>query len=151
MSRSVSQGFRFVLAAAFILGVPSLSFAQLPAKLNTPGKAAKVSKGKVCAPGYAGSVKPIAKWQASQALTAYGLRDDSNREVMRLVPASLGGTNDVENIWPVSDSKEWGPAQKKTLDEKLTQLVCAGSIELKDAQDEIKSNWIDAYKKHVTQ
>jgi hypothetical protein len=145
------KGFPVILAAASILTVPALSFAQLPIKLNTPGKASRVSKDKVCSPDYASSVKPISKWQASQALRTYGLREDSDREVVRLIPASLGGTNDIENIWPIQDSKEWGAAQKKALDDKLTQMVCAGSIELKAAQDAIKRDWVEAYKKHVTQ
>lgn len=151
MLRQRIPGFRVILAAASILIVPALAFAQLPIKLNTPGKASRVSKEKVCSPDYASTVKPIQGWQVSQALRAYGLRDDTSREVVRLIPASLGGTNDLENIWPISDSKEWGAAQKKALDEKLTQMVCAGSIELKAAQNEIKKDWVEAYKKHVTQ
>ena len=85
------------------------------------------------------------------ALAAYGLRPDSGRELIHLVPLSLGGTNDKENLWPLPNSREFGPAQKKALDEALQKKVCDGSIELKTAQDALKKNWMDAYKKYVGQ
>jgi hypothetical protein len=146
-----TRGVRSFIATAFILTVPAFASAQLPIKLSTPGKASKVSKEQVCAPDYASQVKPIKKWQSDQALRAYGLREDSNREVVRLIPATLGGTNDAENLWPISESKDLGAPQKKALDEKLHQMVCSGSIELKAAQEEVKKDWVEAYKKHVTQ
>lgn len=146
-----THGVRSIIAAAFILTVPAFASAQLPIKLSTPGKASKVSKEQVCASDYASKVKPIKKWQSDQALRAYGLREDSNREVVRLIPATLGGTNDPENLWPISESKDLGASQKKTLDDKLHQMVCSGSIELKAAQEEVKKDWVEAYKKHVTQ
>ena len=151
MFTQCAQGFRFIIAAACILTVPAFALAQLPIGLSTPGKASRVSKEEVCAPDYASKVKPIKKWQSDQALRSYGLREDSTREVVHLIPATLGGTNDPENLWPISESKELGAAQKKALDEKLHQMVCSGSIELKAAQEEVKKNWVDAYKKHVTQ
>jgi hypothetical protein len=146
-----THGLRFIFAAACILTVPAFALAQLPIKLNTPGKASRVSKEEVCAPDYASKVKPIKKWQSDQALRAYGLREDSSREVVRLIPATLGGTNDPENLWPISEAKDFGAPQKKALDEKLHQMVCSGSMELKAAQEEVKKDWVDAYKKHVTQ
>lgn len=146
-----THGFRSIIAAACILTVPVFAWAQLPIKLNTPGKASKVSKEEICAPDYTSKVKPIKKWQMDQALRSYGLREDSNREVVRLIPGALGGTNDPENLWPIGDSKDLGASQKKALDEKLHQMVCSGSIELKAAQEEVRKNWVDAYKKHVAQ
>ena len=38
---------------------------------------------------------------------------------------------------------------KDALERKLHNLVCAGKLDLKTAQREIASNWIEAYKKYV--
>ena len=38
---------------------------------------------------------------------------------------------------------------KDALERKLHKLVCAGQLDLKTAQREIASDWIEAYKKYV--
>ena len=38
---------------------------------------------------------------------------------------------------------------KNALERKLHKLVCAGQLDLKTAQSEIASNWIEAYQKYV--
>ncbi|HKT79665.1 MAG TPA: hypothetical protein VJP86_05565 [Vicinamibacterales bacterium] len=141
-------GFVFV---ALIIGLPAVSFAQLPAKDYTPGKTLKVTKEEVCSAGFVSPAKPLKDNDAADALAAYGLRPDSGRELIHLVPLSLGGTNDKANLWPLPNSREFGPAQKKALDEALQKKVCDGSIDLKTAQDALKKNWMDAYKKYVGQ
>jgi hypothetical protein len=39
---------------------------------------------------------------------------------------------------------------KDALERKLHKLVCAGQLDLKTAQSEIESNWIEAYQKYVS-
>ena len=145
------SGFRrssFVFVA-LIISIPALAWAQLPSRDYTPGKTMKVTKEEVCAADFASSVKPAKENARLDAYGAYGIRPDSGRELVQLVPSSLGGTNDKENLWPLPNSREFGPAQKKALDDKLHQLVCAGTVELKEAQDALKKNWMDAYKKYM--
>ena len=38
---------------------------------------------------------------------------------------------------------------KDALERKLHKLVCAGQLDLKTAQSDIASNWIEAYQKYV--
>jgi hypothetical protein len=40
---------------------------------------------------------------------------------------------------------------KDALERKLHKLVCAGQVDLKTAQREIASNWIEAYKKYTSE
>ena len=40
---------------------------------------------------------------------------------------------------------------KDALERKLHRLVCAGELDLKTAQHAIASNWIEAYKKYVSE
>jgi hypothetical protein len=142
------SGFVFV---ALLIGTPALAWAQLPARDLTPGKAMKVTKEQVCTTDFASSVKPVRDGDSLDAYGAYGVRPDSGRELVQLIPSSLGGTNDKENLWPLPNSREFGPAQKRALDEKLHAMVCAGTIELKIAQEALKKNWMDADKKYRNQ
>ena len=77
------------------------------------------------------------------------LADSITGELDHLIPISLGGTNDPENLWPLPENKDMGPAQKKALDLKLHQMVCDKTIKLKDAQDAIKKDWVKAYNQYV--
>src|SRR4051812_31195976 len=139
----------FVTTAA-VIGVPAWAAAQLPSSFQTPGAKSKANEAQVCAADFEASAKPIAKWQREQALERYGKRpEDFTGELDHLIPVSLGGTNDPENVWPIPSSKDMGPEQKKALDVKLHQLVCDKTIKLKDAQDAIRKDWVKAYNQYV--
>jgi len=140
-------GFIFV---ALSIGLPAVGWAQLPSKDHTPGKAAKVSKEEVCSANFTAAAKPINDSTAADVWDSYAIRPSAGRELVQLIPSSLGGTNDRENLWPLPSSKDFGPAQKKALDEKLHKMVCDGSLDLKQAQEALKKNWVDAYKKYLT-
>jgi hypothetical protein len=52
--------------------------------------------------------------------------------------------------WPQSSkTSPWNSYVKDALERKLHNLVCADKLDLKTAQREIASNWIEAYKKYV--
>ena len=139
------------MAAAVIVGVPAFAAAQLPSTFQTPGAKGKANDAQVCAADFEASVKPIAKWQRDQALERYGKRpEDFTGELDHLIPIALGGTNDPDNLWPLPSSKEMGPEQKKALDLKLHEMVCAKTLTLKAAQDAIKKDWVKAYAQYVT-
>src|SRR5476651_379512 len=142
--------FRFMTAAA-IISVPAFAAAQLPSSFQTPGAKSKANDAQVCAADFEASVKPMAKWQKDQALERYGKRpEDFTGDLDHLIPIALGGTNDPENLWPIPASKEMGPEQKKALDLKLHEMVCAKTLTLKAAQDAIKKDWVKAYAQYVT-
>ena len=139
-----------VCAAAVAIGIPAVAAAQLPSSFQTPGAKGKANEAQICAADFEASVKPIAKWQRDQALERYGKRpEDFTGELDHLIPISLGGTNDPDNLWPLPANKDLGPAQKKELDLKLHQLVCDHTLRLKDAQDAIRKDWVKAYNQYV--
>jgi len=64
----------------------------------------------------------------------------------------LGGSNSIRNLWPESTkTSPWNSYVKDALERKLHKLVCAGQLDLKTAQSEIASNWIEAYKKYLSE
>src|SRR5690349_5981746 len=112
-----------VVTTAAVFGLATLAAAQqLPNPLQTPGAKGRASQEQVCAADFEAQAKPVAKWQRDQALARYGRGpNDFEGELDHLIPVSLGGTNDPDNLWPLSPSKEWGPAQKNELEAKLRE------------------------------
>ena len=138
------------MTTAVVIGVPAWAAAQLPSSFQTPGSKGKANEAQVCAADFEASAKPVAKWQRDQALERYGKRpEDFTGDLDHLIPVSLGGTNDPDNLWPLPPSKDMGAEQKKALEVKLHQLVCDKTLKLKDAQDAIKKDWVKAYNQYV--
>jgi hypothetical protein len=85
-------------------------------------------------------------------LKAYGYADENLKhyQMDHLIPLSLGGNaTDTRNIWPQPLIAQWSARRKDFLEEKLHEKVCKGEMGLKDAQEEIRADWIASYKKHL--
>jgi hypothetical protein len=124
----------------------------LPDPKLTPGDTFDVTVQDVCVPGYAKKVRAVPAWLKRQAYAEYEIteHEPGDYEVDHLIPLSLGGSNSIRNLWP--QSAKTSPCNayvKDALERKLHELVCAGQLDLKAAQREIASNWIDAYQKYV--
>jgi hypothetical protein len=61
----------------------------------------------------------------------------------------LGGNDKILNLWPQKRNSYWSPEKKKKLAEQLLYAVCRGQLTLKEAQEAIAKNWIEAYIKYV--
>jgi hypothetical protein len=138
------------LALVYAIALPATMSAQLPSKFNTPGAAAKIDVKRLCSAEFTESIKPVAHWQKDEVLTRYGIRPESfDGTLDHLIPLSLGGTNDPDNLYPFHGSNEFTVDLKNRLGDRLHQLVCDGKISLKDAQNAVKKDWTKAYKQYV--
>ena len=146
---TVRQAGSTFIAAGLLLVLPSLAHAQLPNSLQTTGDKTKATEAQVCSADYEASLKPMANYQRAEALRRYGRRDDFDGYLDHLIPLSLGGSNDPDNLWPLPDNKEYGVSAKKELDAKLHAMVCGKEISLKAAQDAVRKNWVKAYDQYV--
>jgi hypothetical protein len=69
-------------------------------------------------------------------------------EVNHLISLEPGGSNDVKNLWPESYRTEpWNAHVKDKLEDRLHELVCAGHLNLTEAQRAIGTAWIAAYRR----
>jgi hypothetical protein len=145
------QAWCRVFTAAVILGAPAFAAAQLPSGFHTPGATVKADAAKVCGADFAASAKPVSSWQRNEALTRYGRRpEDFAGELDHLVPVSLGGSNDPDNLWAMPANGEYGPDAKHTLEATLREMVCAEKkLTLRQAQDAMKKDWVKAYNQYV--
>lgn len=87
-----------------------------------------------------------------EQIKQYGYADGNLKhyQMDHLIPLSLGGhPTDPKNIWPQVLLAKWSARRKDYLEQILHDKVCKGEVSLQDAQDQIKTNWIEAYKKYV--
>lgn len=70
-------------------------------------------------------------------------------ELDALITPELGGTTAPENLWPQRyASPMWNARIKDQLERLLPELVCSQRLELAEAQREIATDWIAAYKRY---
>jgi hypothetical protein len=56
-------------------------------------------------------------------------------EIDHVIPRELGGADSVLNLWP----QPWPDAHKKDREEnRLHRAVCAGTVTLEDAQEQMR-------------
>lgn len=110
----------------------------------------------VCVSGWTKTIRPPAsytnKLKAKQmASGSYKSSDPLNAfEEDHLVSLEIGGNpTDERNLWPQHWSAPYGAHQKDQLENYLKRAICKGSVTLKQAQFEISTNWITAYKKYI--
>jgi hypothetical protein len=141
-----------LMGAATIALTAATSQVGLPSNSLTPGATRKVTKEQICAPEYVASIKPVKDSLKEEAFARYGVRlEGSTGEVLdHLVPVELGGSDDLENLWPQPARGEWNATQKDALEQKLRGMVCDGTITLKQAQTAIRKDWVQAYTQYVT-
>jgi hypothetical protein len=109
----------------------------------------------VCVRGYTKTVRPPASYTnklKKRQIREYGYADRNPKhyEEDHLIPLSIGGNpTDERNLWPEPRNSEWGAARKDQLEFVLYKMVCSGEIPLTKAQQEISTNWIEAWKRYV--
>ena len=115
----------------------------------TPGaKSASVSQDNVqstiCVSGYSASVRNVSDTTKSKVFAEYGISAPPSGayEVDHLIPLELGGSNDILNLWPEPYTGADNAHDKDTWENKLHAQVCAGSLSLATAQDEIIHWWV---------
>lgn len=118
----------------------------------TPGAILPVTAAEVCRPGYAKSVRRVDSKTKALVYHEYGIEHHGSAayEIDHLISLSLGGSNDIRNLWPESlNTHPWNGHAKDRLEDRLHKLVCKGALGLDEAQAAIASNWIAAYRKYI--
>lgn len=149
-----------LFALAFSI-LPVLGFcADLPDPRITPGAidpqiTQDNIRSTVCVKGYTKTVRPPMNYTNSlkkKQLIQYGYQDTNPKhyEEDHLIALSIGGSpTDERNLWPQPRDSEWGADKKDALEFVLYKMVCKGEISLAQAQHDMATNWIEAYKRQV--
>jgi hypothetical protein len=121
----------------------------IPDSRLTPGAVIALKETEVCSVAPP-KVRFISAALGEKVFQEYGISRPRPRayEVDYLIDPELGGSNDLQNLWPEPYSATWNARVKDALEDRLHELVCSGGISLSVAQREIATNWIAAYKKY---
>jgi hypothetical protein len=117
----------------------------------TPGVARAAGRDEICTVASDEEFYPIPATVALRVFETYGIRNPEPRsyEVDYLITPSLGGADDIRNLWPQPyEGGEWNAHVKDALEDHLYTLVCNGEVALEKAQRDIATNWIAAYKQY---
>ncbi len=117
----------------------------------TPGATLPVTVADIAVPGYTKKVRNVPQSVKEQVYHEYGITAHApgEYEVDHLISLELGGSNSIKNLWPESyKTQPWNARVKDKLENKLHAMVVSGQMSLPDAQHEIATDWIAAYKKY---
>ena len=157
-ARNLAYLCAFALLAAIGVGVshqysrtrsginPSL----LPDPTYTPGSTRQVSLAEICLADRDEVVRSVPAPVQQRVFQEYGIKGlpATDFEVDYLITPGLGGSDDVRNLWPEPHSNTWNSYVKDQLEDRLHRMVCDGKLNLGEAQKDIATNWISAYKKY---
>lgn len=109
--------------------------------------------------GYTRSVRPPEDYTEKikrEQIREYGFEGHrlGEFELDHLVALTLGGAPaSPQNLWPQPHNVEggWGSYAKDKLELVLHKLVCSRQVSLAQAQHDMATNWIEAYKKYIGQ
>jgi hypothetical protein len=123
----------------------------LPDSRLTPGATRRVTITDVCSMAHEEVVGEVSTSLRHEVFREYGIVNDppEDYEVDYLIAPGLGGTEDIQNLWPEPyTSRTWNAHVKDALEERLHDMVCGGELDLSTAQRDIAADWIAAYKKY---
>jgi hypothetical protein len=117
----------------------------------TPGATRRVTISGICSMAHEEVVGEVSTSLRQEVFREYGIVNahPDDYEVDYLIAPGLGGVEDLHNLWPEpSSSRTWNAYVKDALEERLHEMVCAGTLDLSTAQRDIATDWIAAYKKY---
>jgi len=154
MNRSVFLIIFLLLCGSALAG--ELPDPQLTPGVTNPDVTQDNIQDTICVKGFTKKIRPPANytnWLKKKQLVQYGYKHANPKafEEDHLIPLGVGGNpTDPQNLWPQPRKGQWSAAKKDKLENKLHELVCHGSLSLEEAQQDISTNWIEAYKKYVS-
>ena len=96
-----------------------------------------------------GSIRNVPQAEKYAVESEYGMKPahyGSALEIDHIVSLELGGSNDIANLFPETLRAAPGYRIKDQLENRLHDLVCAGTIALRSAQIGIATDWQKLYE-----
>jgi hypothetical protein len=121
----------------------------LPVASLTPGAVSNLTADQLCAGTR--SSRLVTDDVRRRVLVDYGMEGTpaDTYELDALVTPELGGTTAPENLWPQRyGSPVWNAHVKDALELLFAEKVCADDMALAQAQRELATDWVAAYKRH---
>lgn len=122
----------------------------MPDGIKTPGAVnVELTAELMCSKSFrTGPYRNVSIATKKKVFALYGIEwnERSKYEVDHLISLELGGSNEVENLWPEPYEPRPGAHEKDLVENYLHRQVCAGKMTLDQAQHEIATDWYSVYK-----
>jgi len=121
----------------------------LPVAALTPGAVSTLTANELCAGTRTSRI--VTDDVRRLVLAGYGMERApiDAYELDALVTPELGGTTAPENLWPQRyGSPSWNAHVKDALERLFAEKVCNDDMALAQAQQEMATDWVAAYKRH---
>jgi hypothetical protein len=107
-----------------------------------------VTKETICVAGYSTSVRNVPQSEKDQVYAEYGITHHTRGEyeIDHIISLELGGSNDIANLFPEAAEPKPGFHEKDMVENYLHELVCTNKISLPQAQEVIRTNWLQVYQ-----
>ncbi len=140
-----------LLAVLFLPAQGAYAFDPIRADARlTPGMVdPDATKEAICTAGYTKRVRHVPAKVKKEVYKRYRMAPNASPcpcEVDHLISLELGGSNDIENLWPEPYGDEMGARKKDVVENRLHKEVCNGAISLKRAQEIIGTDWTACYR-----
>lgn len=146
---------RFLPALVLLIAAPALAAdddGRLPDPALTPGGARSMDVEVVCSTRTS-EVRAVTGTMKEAVRRRYGLTHKRDRwcegeeacEIDHLIPLAIGGSNEIENLWPQRFEGDWNAHHKDRLETELRKRVCHGRLDIREAQTMIARDWTVAY------
>lgn len=145
------------LAIALLIVFPShaeaTNYKYRPDRNLTPGHVAGNAFEDVCSSGYPERSRNVTFSTKKRVFDTYKtpIKDRAGdvSKIDHLVPLSIGGSNDVRNLWPhyYKGHPVWTVYKKSRLEVKLRKMVCNEKYDIIKAQLCVSSSWVGCYRK----
>jgi hypothetical protein len=98
----------------------------------------------ICVSGYTATVRNVSSATKARVYAEYGITSHApgSYEVDHLIPLELGGSNDIENLWPEPYTGADNAHDKDHWENALHAMVCNGEMSLAEAQQKIVQWWL---------
>lgn len=130
-----------------LLSAVSFGQVSLPNAKSTPGAVRTVSVHELCTT----STKLVRHTTAAMKKSvcrAYGITTGCpgpDYEIDHLIPLEIGGADEVANLWPQPIAEAH---VKDRLENRLHKDVCAGKMQMSEAQQCLAADWRACWEKH---
>jgi hypothetical protein len=111
------------------------------------GKYAKepggVIVGDICVSGYSDNIRDVDQSTKEAVYKEYGVfnRTTNEYEIDHIIPLSIGGTNDIKNLFPQPAMPRPGFHQKDICETCFKRMICNGELNITEAQFIMAKNW----------
>lgn len=119
-----------------------------PNRTMTPGDIMSTNITEICVSGYSDTVRNVSQHTRETVFIMYKLspnQPEGSFEVDHLVPLSIGGSNNIKNLWPQPKEPRPGYKEKDVLENYYHRQVCDGKMDIREAQAIMANNWFQGY------